>query len=59
MDKFNGKDPNGLLRGLDQIYDGNEKKHAFYRAYDKWDRVYGVGKLDFEVYNGKKSNESG
>ncbi len=50
MDKFNGKDPYGLLRGKDQIYNGNERKFAFHSAWDKWDKVYGEGKKDYEVY---------
>ena len=51
MDRFNGEDPNGMLRGLDQIYNGNDRKHAIYRAWDKWDAVYGAGKKDYEVYS--------
>ena len=50
MDKYNNEDPHRLLEGLDQIYNGNERKHAFHRAYDKWDITYGVGRKDYEVY---------
>ena len=50
MDKYDGKDPHGLLRGLDKIYNGNQRKLAYDLAYDQWDKVYGVGKKDFEVY---------
>ncbi len=50
MDEYDGGDPQGLLKGLVEIYNGNARKHAFQRAWDQWDNVYGVGKKDFEVY---------
>ena len=49
-DKFNGKDPYKLLEGIDDIYNGNERKRKRYEAWDKWDLGYGVGKLTHEVY---------
>lgn len=59
MDRYNNEDPQRLLEGLDQIYNGNERKHAFHRAYDKWDIVYGVGKKDYEVYILCRESKSG
>ncbi len=50
MDKFNGEDPYGLLKGIDGIYNGNERMLLTHRAWDRWDDIYGVGKLDYEVY---------
>jgi len=50
MDKYNGEDPQGLLKGLEGIYNGNARKYAIHRAWDSWDNIYGVGKKDFEVY---------
>lgn len=51
MDRFNGEDPHGLLRGVDGVYNGNERIFLTHRAWDKWDNVYGCGNLDYEVYS--------
>jgi len=50
MDKFNGEDPYHLLQGVDDVYNGNERVFLLHRAWDKWDQVYGDGRLDYEVY---------
>jgi len=50
MDRFNGADPYGLLRGVDGIYNGNERVLLTHRAWDRWDGVYGCGKFDYMVY---------
>jgi hypothetical protein len=50
MDKFNGEDPYGLLRGVDEVYNGNERVFLRHRAWDRWDDVYGCGKYDYQVY---------
>jgi len=50
MDEFNGEDPYGLLRGVDGVYNGNERVLLTHRAWDRWDDVYGCGNLDYEVY---------
>ncbi len=50
MEKFNGEDRYGLLRGIDEVYNGNERVFLTHRAWDKWDNIYGVGALDYQVY---------
>ena len=50
MDKFNGGDPYGLLRGVDSIYHGNNRVLLIHKAWDNWDNIYGDGQLDYEVY---------
>jgi hypothetical protein len=50
MDKYNDEDPHGLLKGVDQIYNGNQRKLAIHSAWDQWDAHYGVGKKEYEVY---------
>jgi len=50
MDKFDGEDPYGLLRGVDTLYNGNDRDLLKHRAWDKWDDMYGGGRLDYMVY---------
>ena len=50
MDRFNGEDPYGLLRGVEDVYNGNEKVFLMHRAWDRWDGIYGCGALDYMVY---------
>jgi len=50
VDKFKGKDPQKLLEGISDIYNGNERVLQLHRAWDIWDQVYGDGRLDYEVY---------
>ena len=50
MDKYDGEDPHGLLRGVDQVYNGNERTLLIHRAWDRWDSMYGCGRLDYMVY---------
>ena len=59
MDKFNGEDPYGLLKGIDGIGHGNERVFLLHRAWDKWDDIYGYGKLDYEVYALCDSHDTG
>ena len=50
MDKFKGKDPYNLLKGIKEVYNGNERHLLLHRAWDRWDDMYGNGRLDYEVY---------
>jgi len=59
MDKFNGEDPYGLLRGVDDVYNGNERTLLIHRAWDKWDAIYGTGRLDYMVYALCDENDPG
>lgn len=50
MHRFDGEDRYGLLKGLDQIKNGNQRKMAYHNAWMEWEKMYGVGSLDYLVY---------